>query len=390
MTREPCDYACSLQGTFRWSRSLATFPDFGFHLPQKRKLCRDEEEDEHTDSGESDERDGDGSTDASSEEEEELCFTVIANGDLEALRGLHEDGRVDLHAGDSEEGDTPFGVACRFGHLAIAQWLREQGVAMDARNNVGDTALHEACLNGHLDVIEWLMSNLPTSMYDAANVDGMTPLCYASLHGRTLAIERLVAAGCSLSSVDSQGHTAMHLACSNGHIDAAKKLLSLGVPAGCLDALGRSPLHIAAGASQFETTRWLVEDCAHLVDATDANGTTPLLFACASGDSAIAEWLLANGAKATTANSDGNTPLHYACQAGTERLVRALLQIEGVVPSCKNVDGDTPMLLACFNGRVEICAILADFGQPLNGTNEAGCSGLLQAQCPSFDQIGER
>ena len=165
-------------------------------MPSRRKREREASE------SESDERDGQCSSSDDSENEEEDCFTAVAEGDLEMLKRLHESGRVDLQVGDEEEGDRPFGVACRFGHLEMAQWICEQGVPIDSQNNIGDTALHEASLHGHLPVVEWLLSKLPASAVAEATRDGMLPVSYAALHGHTLVVERLVAAGSSLSVVN--------------------------------------------------------------------------------------------------------------------------------------------------------------------------------------------
>ena len=52
-----------------------------------------------------------------------MCFVAVAEGDLETLKRMHTEQAADLHTGDAEEGDTPFGVACRFGHLEMAQWM---------------------------------------------------------------------------------------------------------------------------------------------------------------------------------------------------------------------------------------------------------------------------
>ena len=66
-----------------------------------------------------DERDGGDSESDDSQEEEERFLTACAEGDMEEAKRLHAAGRADLSTGDAEEGDTPLGVACRFGHLAI-------------------------------------------------------------------------------------------------------------------------------------------------------------------------------------------------------------------------------------------------------------------------------
>eukprot|EP00966_Prymnesium_polylepis_P182748 4234112-Prymnesium_polylepis.1 len=249
-------------------------------MAREKKRKREREASSESD----DERDGACSSEDDSENEEEDLFTAVAEGNLEMLKQLHADGHTDLQVGDEEQGDRPFGVACRFGHLEMAQWIEQQGIPMDAQNHIGDTPLHEASLHGHLAVVEWLLSKLPASATAVATIDDMLPISYAVLHGHTLVLEKLAAAGSDLMAVNAQGHGLVHLACSEGQLDVARKLKELGVPCTTTDKLGRSPLHIAAGASHLTTARWLAESCGLDIDTPDANGATPLHFAAAADD----------------------------------------------------------------------------------------------------------
>ncbi len=50
-----------------------------------------------------------------------------------------------------------FYIACRGGHLAVAQLLLEHGADIDAKGHFGATGLHWAALNGHAEVVRWLL-----------------------------------------------------------------------------------------------------------------------------------------------------------------------------------------------------------------------------------------
>jgi ankyrin repeat protein len=52
-----------------------------------------------------------------------------------------------------------FQVACRNGHLPVAQYLLERGAAVDAKGYFGGTGLHWAAIHGHRDVVAFLLEH---------------------------------------------------------------------------------------------------------------------------------------------------------------------------------------------------------------------------------------
>ena len=96
-------------------------------------------EDDSGSASSADERDGDSSDE--SEDEEELAFTACAEGDLDLLKQMHEAGALDPNRADAEEDVSLLGVACRFGHLAVAQWLISIGASTEHTNEQGELVL---------------------------------------------------------------------------------------------------------------------------------------------------------------------------------------------------------------------------------------------------------
>lgn len=52
-----------------------------------------------------------------------------------------------------------FQVACRNGHVAVAEYLLQRGANIDAKGYFGGTGLHWAAINGHRDVVEFLLEH---------------------------------------------------------------------------------------------------------------------------------------------------------------------------------------------------------------------------------------
>ena len=110
-----------------------------------------------SDDDQRDEREGCSGESDDSDVEDERFFIACSLGELEEVERLHAAGAANVDAVDPEEGDTPLGAACRFGHIAVAQWLVAHGADISATNFVGETALHEACFHGSLPLVEWLL-----------------------------------------------------------------------------------------------------------------------------------------------------------------------------------------------------------------------------------------
>ena len=173
-----------------------------------------------------DERDGGNGSD-DSDDEIESFFVACAEGALEEAKRMLKAGAGDVNAVDPEEGDTPLHVACRCGHLEVAQWLVGEGASIAAANAAGETPLHDACFQGGVALIEWLLdqpvhsTTAATNLIDrrTTNEAEMAPIGLAALHGHTGAVKSLAAKGADVSVVDAAGNTLVHMACSNGHVE---------------------------------------------------------------------------------------------------------------------------------------------------------------------------
>lgn len=81
-------------------------------------------------------------------------------GSLDDLKAMEEAGALEVNRRDREEGDTPISVACRWGHLPVAEWLHSRGAALDSPNGAGEAPIHEAAIHGSPELIAWLLSAL--------------------------------------------------------------------------------------------------------------------------------------------------------------------------------------------------------------------------------------
>ena len=93
-------------------------------------------------------------------DKEATCTTAVAmvHARQTPLHAAAENGRIDVvrmlveHGANMKAVDigkwTPFSHACRVGHVAVAQYLLEQGCDVDHTDMLGLTSLHAAALGG--------------------------------------------------------------------------------------------------------------------------------------------------------------------------------------------------------------------------------------------------
>lgn len=98
-----------------------------------------------------------------------------------------------------------------------------------------------------------------------------------------------------LSSLNTQGLTALHVAARHGHASTVQVLLDAGAGVNGTDACGRTPLHAAAGARNISVVELLLAHGAEC-DAVEAGGWTVLHRAACCGCCNAVSLLLAAGA----------------------------------------------------------------------------------------------
>lgn len=101
--------------------------------------------------------------------------------------------------------------------------LLTEGQHVDALQN-GQTALCIAAMNNRLSIMGVLIAK-GANVNHATEIDGTTPLMYASKSGSLDAVKALLAQGATLSVTDKIGANALHYAVMGGKKDIAEELI---------------------------------------------------------------------------------------------------------------------------------------------------------------------
>jgi len=106
-------------------------------------------------------------------------FKDISSGNFEKVEKRIKDNPLILGAYQGND-KKPLQIACKNGHLNIAELLLENNVRVDAIDWLGKTALYEAAEQGHLKVVKCLVNkwNANPNIYADGNY-GLLPLFVA-------------------------------------------------------------------------------------------------------------------------------------------------------------------------------------------------------------------
>lgn len=148
----------------------------------------------------------------------------------------------------------------------------------------------------------------------------------AAALGRVERVRELLHADPSLvTSVGSDGWTALHLAAHFGQVEAMRALLDEGadVAERSRNTMANQPLHAAVAGGSDHAVALLLSHGAD-ANATQHGGWTPLQAAAQSGATKIVRLLLAGGALADAASDDGSTALSLARKGAHDDVVALL------------------------------------------------------------------
>ena len=225
--------------------------------------------------------------------------------------------------------DTPLHIAVRFGQEQMTRLLLEKGAGSTlVDNDEAAQLLYLAAHRGPKAIVELILtyrarhSTLmwPPSAYAYAlkaaarrHLDQVVELLFDNLHLS------------SLSEVDEQGKTMLHIFCLSGDLQLVERLIASGADPKLVDKQGRSCLHHAAAA--------------------DTQGSEELLAV-----------LLKQGMPSDEPDIDGWTPLHWAARSGQDENIRVLLDA-GADRLSKSRRNWTPLTVALYHNH-EMSAVL--------------------------------
>lgn len=274
--------------------------------------------------------------------------------------------------------------------IDVARVLVRHGADPEAASASGETPLGLALARADRDLVYWLnwpRWRLPRRALAAADL----PLAAAS--GDIDAVDKLLALGMGVDSVDAQGATALIRAAGSGYAALVVRLLDAGADPTRAAQSGATCLSAAIAARREAVVRTVLGRGVG-ADQRLPGGGTALMIAAALGQPRLVEALLEHGADVNAVDERGNTALLAAAQfafesrdtTSCEALLTALLRA-GARCEARNQAGQTAVLLllgaradpgtACDAQHLgQLARVLLDGGAVVDVSDARGVSPL--------------
>ena len=185
------------------------------------------------------------------------------------------------------KGNPPLYNVCQRGPVKIANVLLTARARVDFINSNGDTAILLCARNGQTAVLSLLLDHVTTDFVNLpAKIDGFNAFFAAVEQDRSECIKLI----CDKHDIDINQHTAhdnkivafatpLHLAAHYGRVHAAEELLTRKASISSLDANDATPLHVAVMQGHHSIVKLLL-GCANIeIHARDKFQNTPIMYA---------------------------------------------------------------------------------------------------------------
>jgi ankyrin repeat protein len=150
-------------------------------------------------------------------------FEAAALGKLDSLTNsiYHQPELINTF---SDDGFTPLGLACYFGHEETARFLLLKGadVNLPTQNGYNVYPLHSAAAADNLDLTKLLLE--AGAEVNISQQSGVTPLHSAAEHGNIEMLILLLEAGAEVSAKMEDGRAPSHIAAEKGFQEIARIL----------------------------------------------------------------------------------------------------------------------------------------------------------------------
>lgn len=314
------------------------------------------------------------------------------DGDAKALQEMllqREDFDI-----DSPQSNQALHYAAMHGDLTNMSWLLEKEANIQARNSQDATALHLAVSQGHFDITNHLLDHQVD--VQARSSTGHTAVHYVPT-GRSDLLRLLLAAGASVDSRSSGGHSPLFLAVASGDLERTTMFLNhkadFQTTQTCIVKFkeesfekARTPLQLAAQQGHIEIFKLLVSGGADIHEKPESTGNL-LGLAASWGHCEIVQYLLNAGIKIEAKNDHSLTALHYAACWDQGKVIELLIYA-GANIEARNKDGQTPLIFTTRKGYLEATRILLDNGAKIQARCSRGLSAFHWAAAdPSDKQV---
>ncbi|GMF30315.1 unnamed protein product [Phytophthora fragariaefolia] len=254
----------------------------------------------------------------------DALLEAVCNGHMAVVQWLVNNG-AKLTEQD-RRGRTVMILAAEMGNLAVLQFLVEKGVGVGETYQLGRTALHAAAEYGHFVVVKWLVEK--GAQVNGQDRNNRAPLSLAAEGGHLPVVELLLQNGANVDDTDRESQkTALHYAAGRGHLAVVQSLVAHGANMNKFDRYLQTPVYLAVGRGNVAVVQWFIDNGARVAGAS-TEGRTALNNAALNGHILMVRFLMKMGFDAFCSAASGHTTLYYATTGHQLQVVEYIL-VEG-------------------------------------------------------------
>ncbi|CAI5445287.1 unnamed protein product [Caenorhabditis angaria] len=211
-------------------------------------------------------------------------------------------------------------------------------------------------------IFEILEEDRKKSLISSISSNGFSALHIAIYKGDKDLVSFLISSEVDLNQSGRHKLPPLHLASMTGDVDILTLLLDGGADIHSTDFVHFTSLHCATYFSNENIVRVLLSRGAD-ANLGGAVNDRPIHLAAAKGLAAISKLLLDSKADPLLADDEGNQSLHYAAKSANLTVLNLLLKyVRGNHERicARNLYGDTALHLACYSGRLDVVKTLLE------------------------------
>ena len=299
-------------------------------------------------------------------------------------------GKVENNITEGRHGLTAMHIAASQGHLEIVKFLAENGSDKNpaAADVYGFTPLHFAAMNGisgHYQVFKYIINAVDNK--NPADVDGKTPLYYATLEGHYEICKLILENISDKNPASNDGVTPLHLAAQYSHSRITKLLLKNVIDKRPITNGGKTPILLAAEYGHLYVYKVLVKNELDKNPAENPLGTTPLHLAARNGYLKLVKLIVKNTIDPNPGDVNGTTPFHNAAERSCFKVCRFFLYNTILFDkNPKNMYGKTPLDLT---SNKNVYLLIVNYLQELSFSRRDWIEFTLLAQM-KWDKLGPK
>ncbi|XP_034972086.1 ankyrin repeat and SOCS box protein 9 isoform X1 [Zootoca vivipara] len=199
-------------------------------------------------------------------------------------------------------------------------------------------------------------------------VSDWSPLHDASIHGRLLALKKLIHQGSSVNLVTADCVSPLHEACLGGHSACASVLLKHGANVNMATIDWNTPLFNACVSGSVDCLNLLLQHGASPHAVCDL--ASPIHEAAKRGHTKCVEALVSHGVNIDHNIKHLGTPLYVACESQQEDCVKKLLESGASANIGKGLN--SPLHMAAQTSNANLVHLLIEFGADIGAVNAEG------------------